>query len=94
MEFDPAIVDLFGGGETLDARRTPRIGDHYFVTGPVGLRSHFALNRLVSAFEKVEHADGLLHGPTTERLSCEGTRRQLSWEVLTRALRRILRKSP
>jgi len=64
MEFDPAIVDLFGGGETLDARRTPRIGDHYFVTGPVGLRSHFALNRLVSAFEKVEHADGLLHGPS------------------------------
>ena len=62
MEFDPAIMNLFRGGETLDARRAPRIGDHYFVTGPVRLRSHFTLNRLVPAFEKVEHADGLLHG--------------------------------
>jgi hypothetical protein len=62
MEFNPAIMDLFRRGETLDARNPGRIRDLDFVTRPIRLGSHFALNRLIAALEEVEHAGRLLHG--------------------------------
>lgn len=56
MELNPAIMDLFRRGKTLDARNPGRIRDLDFVTRPIRLGSHFALNGLIAPLEEVEHA--------------------------------------
>jgi hypothetical protein len=56
VKFDPAVMDQFGGGESLDALNTVGFGDDDLITGTVGFGTHLALDRLGSALEKIEHA--------------------------------------
>ena len=59
MELDPALVDLIGRREVLNALCTILSADDNFVTGPVTRDAHFALYRLGSSPEEVEHRPGL-----------------------------------
>jgi hypothetical protein len=55
VEFDPAVMDLFGGGESLDALNTVGLSDDDLVAGTLWFGTHFALDRLVPALEEIEH---------------------------------------
>ena len=48
-------MDLFGGGESLDALNTVGFSDDDLVAGTVGFGTHFALDRLVPALEEIKH---------------------------------------
>ena len=55
MDLNPTLVNLVGGREVLDTLRTILSADDDFVTRPGAGDTHFALNRLGSAPEEVEH---------------------------------------
>lgn len=48
-------MDLFGRGESLGTLNTVVFGDDDLETGTVRFGTHFALDGLGAAFEKIEH---------------------------------------
>jgi hypothetical protein len=59
VNLNPSLVHLLGGRELFDALRTILSDHNNFVTRSFAGGAHFALHRLGSALEEVEHSGSI-----------------------------------